>query len=198
VETLIVAAAGFAVLAFVEMLFIGYLFGSVRSLKKQAFLSPVSGLPNLRGIEARLRGMFARLRRRKVQQVTVVAIDLDTFKPINDQYGHKAGDKVLRVAGDILAHSVRPDDIIGHLSGDEFVIVFGDITPERVNEIIECANEKLASHQFNFVSGGVNTRFTYGIATSMREDDTFDGLHHRADLDCNKKKKAEGGSRHKR
>ena len=59
---------------------------------------------------------------------TVVFIDLDQFKVINDSLGHDVGNKVLRIAGERLRRGVRSGDLVGRLGGDEFVVVSGDIT----------------------------------------------------------------------
>jgi diguanylate cyclase (GGDEF)-like protein len=173
-----------------------YLLIKLDKAKGYAYLSSVSGLPNKLGIERSVRGVFARLQRGKIQKVTVVAIDLDQFKPINDVYGHKNGDKVLKTAGDILLRSTRPDDVVGHLSGDEFVIIFSDTEESHVEEILARAKEKFRAHHFSFTNGNkVQTNFTYGIASSVRNDASFESLCHSADMDCNRRKELVGGSR---
>ena len=55
--------------------------------------------------------------------ISLVFIDLNEFKKINDRYGHAAGDAALKVAADILAENVRESDIIGRIGGDEFAVV---------------------------------------------------------------------------
>jgi diguanylate cyclase (GGDEF)-like protein len=55
--------------------------------------------------------------------LVVLFIDLDQFKPINDRYGHAAGDKILKITAKRMQHMVRPEDIIGRLGGDEFIVI---------------------------------------------------------------------------
>jgi diguanylate cyclase (GGDEF)-like protein len=55
--------------------------------------------------------------------LVVLFIDLDHFKPINDRYGHAAGDKILKITAKRMQHMVRPEDIVGRLGGDEFIVI---------------------------------------------------------------------------
>jgi diguanylate cyclase (GGDEF)-like protein len=56
-------------------------------------------------------------------QLSVLFIDLDQFKPINDRYGHAAGDQILKITAKRMQHQVRTDDCVGRLGGDEFIII---------------------------------------------------------------------------
>jgi diguanylate cyclase (GGDEF)-like protein len=149
------------------------------------------------GIESRVRGAFAQMQRGKIKKITVVAIDLDNFKRVNDTYGHKSGDKVLAVAGEILLHSTRLEDIVAHLSGDEFLILFCDTEDSHVEEILLRAKKKLSTRYFSFANGKILTNFTYGCASSASDKETFESLYHSADMDCNRRKRSVGGSRFK-
>jgi two-component system, chemotaxis family, sensor kinase Cph1 len=55
--------------------------------------------------------------------LAVLFIDLDHFKPVNDRYGHAAGDKILKITANRMQHKVRPEDILGRLGGDEFIVI---------------------------------------------------------------------------
>ncbi|MFX8681171.1 GGDEF domain-containing protein, partial [Acinetobacter baumannii] len=54
-------------------------------------------------------------------------MDLDNFKPINDQFGHEAGDEVLRAVGRRLQRALRQDDVVARFGGDEFVALLNDV-----------------------------------------------------------------------
>ncbi|MES1156489.1 MAG: GGDEF domain-containing protein [Alphaproteobacteria bacterium] len=71
----------------------------------------------------------------------VIYIDLDGFKAVNDEYGHAAGDAVLRQVGRMLVDQVRESDVIGRLGGDEFGVILNRVTPEEA----EAKAELLAS-----------------------------------------------------
>jgi len=61
----------------------------------------------------------------------VIYIDLDGFKAVNDEYGHAAGDAVLRQVGRMLIDQVRESDVVGRLGGDEFGVILNRVTPEE-------------------------------------------------------------------
>lgn len=91
---------------------------------------------------------------------TVVLIDLDNFKQINDTYGHEIGDDVLKTIVSIFKDVIRDEDLIIRYGGDEFVIVFNNIESKIVKEIIERVRLKLFHlEKFNF-----KIDFSYGIS----------------------------------
>jgi diguanylate cyclase (GGDEF)-like protein len=63
--------------------------------------------------------------------LAVLFIDLDHFKPVNDRYGHAAGDKILKITAKRMQHIVRPEDIVGRLGGDEFIVILPGLKLER-------------------------------------------------------------------
>ncbi len=91
---------------------------------------PLTGLPNRVLFEQRLAASLSRASR-KHEQLAVLYIDLDNFKPINDRYGHDAGDRVLRAAAQRIQASVRDYDTPARLGGDEFAIVLNSLEHAR-------------------------------------------------------------------
>ena len=83
---------------------------------------PLTGLPNRDQVLAHLRTALARLARTGAP-VAVLFLDLDRFKPVNDRYGHAAGDRVLVQVANRLRHQMRATDIAGRVGGDEFMVV---------------------------------------------------------------------------
>jgi diguanylate cyclase (GGDEF)-like protein len=93
-----------------------------QEIARQAFVDPLTNLPNrIRLIES-LTTALARVERYG-ERVAVLFIDLDRFKIINDSLGHGVGDHVLRVVAERLASSVRPTDTVARFGGDEFVVL---------------------------------------------------------------------------
>jgi diguanylate cyclase (GGDEF)-like protein len=99
-------------------------------LERQANYDGLTGLPNRHLLHDRLRQTVAE--QRNVRPVTVVFIDLDHFKFINDSLGHNAGDELLRHVGERLRTSVRDSDTVARLGGDEFVLILNEQTREDV------------------------------------------------------------------
>ena len=87
---------------------------------REATIDHLTGLPNRRRL---LRHLEALLRSHPSADVAVLFIDLDGFKQINDLYGHRSGDEVLKIIATRLRHLVRGGDLIGRISGDEFLLI---------------------------------------------------------------------------
>jgi diguanylate cyclase (GGDEF)-like protein len=97
----------------------------------------LTGLANRRYLMQRLEKLLAQDR-----ELTVMFIDLDGFKPINDTYGHDAGDEALRMVAERLLACTREHDVVCRLGGDEFVLVFNglvdeDVLKERGDKVLE-------------------------------------------------------------
>ena len=88
---------------------------------------PLTGLYNRRHVEEHLR-LAASAARRHRQPLSVLLVDIDHFKAVNDQLGHEAGDVVLRAAADRMRTGVRAEDLVGRWGGEEFVLIL-PVTP---------------------------------------------------------------------
>jgi two-component system, cell cycle response regulator len=137
--------------------------GKNQLLEEMAHTDSLTGLPNRRAIEdwggRQLRGAA-----RHGFPFWVVLADLDCFKNINDNYGHDAGDAVLRKFAEILKAKTRASDICGRMGGDEFLIVMTHVDEEHIQPTIEPLREKLATHAFNFGGQSVSITASFGIA----------------------------------
>ena len=89
----------------------------------------LTGLPSLRLVQDRLDRALARAQR-DGKGVAVLFVDLNDFKPINDAYGHEAGDTVLKAIAQRLSGGVREADTVGRIGGDEFLVILPDVTSE--------------------------------------------------------------------
>lgn len=109
-----------------------------QELQKRAFTDALTGLPNRVLFEDRLRHALLRMTRAnhgKVEErIAVLFVDLDGFKPINDSFGHAAGDQILRAAADRLARIAGDSDTVARVGGDEFLMLL-----EGVRDDAECA-----------------------------------------------------------
>ena len=75
----------------------------------------------------------------------VVILDLDKLKSVNDEKGHAAGDKLIVDAANVLAQSMRGDDIVARLGGDEFGILLQDVYPRQLEDIVQRIGTELAA-----------------------------------------------------
>ena len=110
-------------------------------LDRIAHFDPLTGVPNRRLLEDRLRQAIAHADRSR-KPLAVCLLDLDGFKPINDQYGHEAGDQLLVEIVDRLQSMLRSVDTVARLGGDEFVLLLGDLESHGVfDRILEAVSQ---------------------------------------------------------
>ena len=114
-------------------------------LAEDAAVDPLTGLSNRR--------MLGRVLGRLGPDHTVVMIDLDHFKAVNDTLGHAEGDRVLRALGRTLADSVRASDRVGRYGGEEFVVVLQGQAPDPFLRRLRVAWTKARPHPITFSAG---------------------------------------------
>ncbi len=106
------------------------------SLEQMVIADPLTGLHNRRYLMDRLTQEMQRADRHG-DPLAFAIVDLDGFKPINDQFGHVVGDKVLRAVGNAIARCVRASDIAARYGGDEFAIILPQTPPEGAMRVVE-------------------------------------------------------------
>jgi diguanylate cyclase (GGDEF)-like protein/PAS domain S-box-containing protein len=106
-------------------------------LDRIAHYDALTGIPNRRLLGDRLSQTIARSKR-SGKSLAVCYLDLDSFKPVNDQYGHATGDLLLIEITQRLLKILRGDDTLARLGGDEFVILFSELsTPEEIDAVLD-------------------------------------------------------------
>ncbi|MEG0195561.1 MAG: diguanylate cyclase, partial [Stenotrophomonas sp.] len=112
-----------------------------RELDRQASTDPLTGLLNRRGFDAQVQFAMA-LARRSGRPLSLITLDIDHFKQVNDNYGHEVGDLVLKSIANRLRTRLRDSDVIARFGGEEFVVMLPDTPPEAAQRI---ARELLAA-----------------------------------------------------
>jgi diguanylate cyclase (GGDEF)-like protein len=134
------------------------------TLREQARTDGLTGLLNHRACHERLGEEVARAAALE-RPLSVVVIDLDHFKTVNDSAGHAAGDAVLRQLRDLLKSVSRSSDIIVRWGGDEFLLVARDLSGDGLVELAERIRARVASHVFEIGEGRVvRTTCSVGFA----------------------------------
>jgi diguanylate cyclase (GGDEF)-like protein/PAS domain S-box-containing protein len=121
-------------------------------LREQAERDPLSGLPNRAGFASRLTAAL-----NSPEPITVLYIDIDDFRIINDTFGHAAGDRVLVEAASRIGAGIRSRDIAARLGGDEFAVILPGVTPTEAEAIA--------------------TRILDGLSPAMRLDERLVYVH---------------------
>lgn len=119
----------------------------VEAREKESLTDPLTGLLNRRGFDLRLAKHFDSARARPLPS-SVLLLDVDHFKRINDEFGHPGGDRVLRVLGTLLTQQVRPDDCVARFGGEEFVLLLDNCDAADAARVAEMLRERVAAHDF--------------------------------------------------
>ena len=112
--------------------------------------------------------------RRGIEELSLIIVDLDHFKKINDTYGHMVGDAVLKKLGKILKNSTRKYDIISRFGGEEFIVLFPNTNLQRAKKVSErlrrnVENDKEMMKYKVTLSGGLSTYHKNDNVTRMKQ-----------------------------
>jgi len=141
-------------------------------LQQRAFADALTGLPNRLLFEDRLIHALLRLERanhhRVEERLGVLFVDLDGFKPINDSFGHAAGDAILMGAADRLRAEARESDTVARVGGDEFLMLLEDVN--NAADCIAIANRVLAALSQPFEVAGKQVQIACSIGVVVHPD----------------------------
>jgi diguanylate cyclase (GGDEF)-like protein len=150
--------------------------------KRKAFSDPITGLHNYRYFRAQLRVELRRVIRIK-ETLSLLVLDLDDFKTLNDRYGHPAGDKLLRDAGRNIQQAMRKTDILARYGGDEFVLILPSVRREEAVKIVGKISERFRRAVFHLpeIDEPCRIAFSAGIAVFPDDAQEMDALIRCAD-----------------
>jgi diguanylate cyclase (GGDEF)-like protein len=135
-------------------------------LSQHAYLDDLTGLGNRRALLAHMEGLAAQ----EVDSVTLVLVDVDNFKPINDTYGHAVGDETLVHLADVLRGAVRSGDIAVRLGGDEFLLVLSSIGALAARRRAKDILAAIAAVPWDGVTPGLTVSVSLGLASGAPRD----------------------------
>ena len=141
-----------------------------------AMYDPLTNLFNRRALINQVHQELAN-KTMNVHSTSLILIDLDYFKAVNDTFGHDVGDQVLMHVADFLSANVRKQDLIARWGGEEFVILLGDTSIEQSEQIATNLQEKMKLENFLPVT---SMTFSAGVAT-LSAGQSFDDLIANAD-----------------
>lgn len=133
-------------------------------LRIQAFRDPLTSLLNRRVMETVLAREFSRAGRYQTP-LTVVFLDVDDFKAINDRYGHDTGDAVLKYIADCLSAMCRGSDVVARFAGDEFVIILPYTSAERSRRMTERLGRFFKEHPLARGRRSIQISVSTGVAS---------------------------------
>jgi len=157
-------------------LVLAFLLSSLRArlveVSIQARTDPLTGLFNRRHLYERMEGELLRAHRHD-RPMTLVSIDVDDFKTINDHYGHAAGDVVLCAVSDVLRHITREIDVAARTGGDEFVVLLIETNAVAACEVAMKLQSALRMRMDDI---GRAVTFSFGAVTFEQPPDTVDEM----------------------
>jgi diguanylate cyclase (GGDEF)-like protein len=163
--------------------------GRSLELERKAEVDPLTGALNRRALEARLAMELMRAER-EAQPLSLLFMDVDRFKQINDQFGHGFGDECLRILARVVRREAGVDCVFGRYGGEEFVVVLPELHADRARPIAERIREALS--QESCLANGVPVAMSVSIGVAARHAGETDGnaLLERADKALYAAKKA--------
>lgn len=141
-----------------------------KALSQLSLCDELTGLPNRRALLSRGELEMQRMKRSK-NSLSIMFVDVDNFKKLNDSQGHKAGDALLEEVAEVFNHSIRKTDFVARLGGDEFAVLFPDTdeaTAGRLAKKIKNAAKDVLG------KSKISLSLSMGVATFNRAQDSFD------------------------
>jgi diguanylate cyclase (GGDEF)-like protein len=153
-----------------------------RELSHQALHDTLTGLPNRALVLDRAEQALARAARQPGTRAGALFIDIDGFKHVNDNLGHAAGDRLLRIVGERLQDTVREQDTVGRLGGDEFVVLVESTAGEATLDILADRLTEVLREPVELDDGRKIFSVTASIGVAIGQYATPDDLLRDADL----------------
>lgn len=150
------------------------------ALEEQAIRDSLTGMFNRRYLDEMLEREIARARREGIS-LSLVMLDVDHFKALNDTYGHRAGDEALKAIADALRHDIRSEDVPCRYGGEEFLILLPHMPLAAAGERAEQWRQAIERIRVRFGEFELRLSASFGVAAYPNHGKTADELIHLAD-----------------
>lgn len=134
-------------------------------LKLLAYRDPLTGLLNRRAMESALKREFSREKRYQ-RMLSVVFIDLDDFKSVNDIHGHDRGDELLKYVANQLFDISRDTDVVARFAGDEFIFILPETSATSTKTLMNRLKDYFISHPLNTTGASIPVSISFGVAST--------------------------------
>jgi diguanylate cyclase (GGDEF)-like protein/PAS domain S-box-containing protein len=154
-----------------------------RALSYQATHDALTGLINRREFDVRLRDALA-MAQRGERHFSLLYVDLDQFKVVNDTCGHQAGDRLMRDVTSLLRARVRTQDTIARLGGDEFGILLDATSVAQAGRIADSVRQAIHNYRFIWAGSTLTVGASIGVVEINRDTDSVASVLSAADIAC--------------
>ncbi len=145
--------------------------------KETALIDPLTELPNARGFYMMLEQRIAECQRMNREWLSVICMDIDDFKIINDKYGHSTGDRLLASVAGVIRHELRQMDILTRYAGDEFVAIMPMASKTMAASISERMRTAVEEQLFSVRTGTlIGLGVSVGVASFPEDGETTEEL----------------------
>ncbi len=149
-------------------------------LKQLASIDPLTGVANLRFFMERAQYDLARIWRYG-GALSMMLLDVDHFKSVNDSFGHAAGDQVLRGMAGVCQETLRDSDLLGRIGGEEFAIVLPETEVDGAFGVAERIRSMVETTKFGYEDRLIDVTVSIGVAACGKEGETIEEVMKRAD-----------------
>ena len=152
----------------------------IEEVARRALVDGLTGLANRAGFETEMRSALSE-HMRFGWEVSLVLVDVDHFKGVNDTYGHEAGDAVLRSIASVLQDGVRGTDVCARVGGEEMALILKDTGVQGARELAERLRVAVEGLRVPWEGDSVSVTASFGVATYPSEVPEWDALYRAAD-----------------
>jgi diguanylate cyclase (GGDEF)-like protein len=186
VRNLIIGIAVTVLVIVINVLMVNFFQGR---LEEMAVTDELTGLSNRRSFLRQAGRDVANAVRSRLP-VSLLMIDIDNFKQINDKWGHSVGDRVLKQTGELLARTLRGGDLAGRLGGEEFAVILPHAGPDDAREAADRLRRLVQSSTLTAGKDSVSVTVSVGAATDSEHHGDLERLMQQADKALYRAKKA--------
>jgi diguanylate cyclase (GGDEF)-like protein len=140
-----------------------------KALALEARTHPLTGLPNRRAVEEWGVKQVAGAARHGYP-IWVILVDLDSYKPATDLFGHAAGDSMLQAFAEIMKKNTRVSDMCGHIGGDQFILIVSHVKSEGIQVLVDRLRAKVSDHELFYDGMSLPLFANFGVAGSQDLD----------------------------
>jgi diguanylate cyclase (GGDEF)-like protein len=137
---------------------------ALRRVYEGAILDGLTGVFNRKHLEQRIASELSFAQRHE-SPLSIIMIDVDHFKKVNDTYGHLAGDAVLKTVASVLSRTIRPEDVVARYGGEEFVVVARGIEADGAVALADRLRSAVAAETIRFEDHEIRVTSSAGVAS---------------------------------
>ena len=149
-------------------------------LREQAIRDPLTNLYNRRYLEQSLEQLLPAAEQVGTP-VSLFALDIDSFKCLNDGYGHAAGDLILQTLSQVILSHIQCESVACRMGGDEFLVVLPNVSHDAALKLAEELREAMGQVRVPYRGATLSCSISIGVCTYPLHERTIDGLFYRAD-----------------